>query len=90
MEFIVLLIIVIVVYLILRFIFDFNVKKIKELGEEVAIRFDKKGKIKKHKEEQKKEEPETKTCPYCLSEIKYHAIRCPHCTAELEKEKVKE
>lgn len=33
MEFIVLLIIVIVVYLILRFIFDFNVKKIKELGE---------------------------------------------------------
>ena len=33
MEFIVLLIIVIVMYLILRFIFDFNVKKIKELGD---------------------------------------------------------
>ena len=37
MEFIVLLIIVIVVYLILRFIFDFNVKKIKELGEEKEL-----------------------------------------------------
>ena len=33
MEFIVLLIIVIIMYLILRFIFDFNMKKIKELGE---------------------------------------------------------
>ena len=37
MEFIILLIIVIVVYLILRFIFDFNVKKIKELGEDKEL-----------------------------------------------------
>ena len=37
MEFIVLLIIVIVMYLILRFIFDFNVKKIKELGEDKEL-----------------------------------------------------
>lgn len=37
MEFIVLLIIVIVVCLILRFIFDFNVKKIKELGEDKEL-----------------------------------------------------
>ena len=29
-------------------------------------------------------EPETKTCPYCLSEVKYKATRCPHCTSELE------
>ena len=28
-------------------------------------------------------EPETKVCPYCLTEIKYHATRCPHCTSEL-------
>ena len=76
------------IFLAIKYLNKLN--KIKELGEEVAVRFDKKGKIKKHKEEQKKEEPETKTCPYCLSEIKYHAIRCPHCTAELEKEKVKE
>ena len=28
-------------------------------------------------------EPETKVCPYCLTEIKYKATRCPHCTSEL-------
>ena len=33
MEFIVLLIIVVIIYFILRFIFDFNMKKIKEIGE---------------------------------------------------------
>ena len=47
------------------------------------------GKIaKKLKRGKKKEEvvtePETKICPYCLSEIKYKATRCPHCTSELE------
>lgn len=34
MEFIVLLIIVIIIYFILRFIFDFNIKKIKEISED--------------------------------------------------------
>lgn len=29
--------------------------------------------------------PETKKCPYCLSEIAVEATRCPHCTSELEK-----
>ena len=37
MEFIVLLIIVIVIYFILRFIFDFNMKKIKEIGEDKEL-----------------------------------------------------
>ena len=44
----------------------------------------------KEKEAPKKEEapvapvePETKVCPYCLTEIKYKATRCPHCTSEL-------
>ena len=37
MEFIVLLIIVIIMYLILRFIFDFNMKKIKELVEDKEL-----------------------------------------------------
>ena len=37
MEFIVLLIIVIIIYFILRFIFDFNMKKIKEIGEEKEL-----------------------------------------------------
>ena len=79
------LIIAFSIFLVVKYINKLN--KIKELGEEVAVKFDKKGRIKKYKEEQKKEEqvkePETKTCPYCLSEIKYHATRCPHCTSEL-------
>lgn len=28
--------------------------------------------------------PENKKCPYCLSTIPYKAVRCPHCTSELE------
>jgi large conductance mechanosensitive channel len=27
--------------------------------------------------------PDTKACPYCLSEIPLKASRCPHCTSEL-------
>ncbi|MBQ9297651.1 MAG: large conductance mechanosensitive channel protein MscL [Clostridia bacterium] len=30
------------------------------------------------------EEPTTKICPFCLSEINIKASRCPHCTSELE------
>lgn len=25
-----------------------------------------------------------KTCPYCLTDIHVNAVRCPHCTSELE------
>lgn len=32
----------------------------------------------------KEEEPTTKKCPYCKSEIAIDATRCPHCTSELE------
>lgn len=28
--------------------------------------------------------PTTKECPYCKSQIAIEAIRCPHCTSELE------
>ena len=37
MEFIVLLIIVVIIYFILRFMFDFNMKKIKEIGEDKEL-----------------------------------------------------
>jgi large conductance mechanosensitive channel len=30
------------------------------------------------------EEPTTRDCPYCLSSIPIKAVRCPHCTSELE------
>lgn len=35
-------------------------------------------------EEEEKEEPKTKKCPYCESEIPFHATRCSHCTSVLE------
>lgn len=37
----------------------------------------------KHKEK-KAEVLTTKTCPYCCTEIKKEATRCPHCTSVLE------
>lgn len=29
-------------------------------------------------------EPETKLCPYCLSEIPYKATKCCHCTSDIK------
>lgn len=29
------------------------------------------------------EEPTTKLCPFCKSEISIEAVRCPHCTSEI-------
>ena len=42
----------------------------------------------KKKEEvvEEAKEPETKVCPFCLTDVKYHATRCPHCTSELIEE----
>ncbi len=38
-----------------------------------------------HKEkEEEKQEPTTKKCPFCKSEIAIDAVRCPHCTSVLE------
>ncbi len=38
----------------------------------------------KREEEAPPEEPTTKECPFCLSEIPIKASRCPNCTSELE------
>lgn len=77
------LIIAFSIFLVVRYLNKMH--KIKELGDLAASKIDKKGKFIKHKEEKKEEtkEPETKICPYCLSEIKYKATRCPNCTSEL-------
>lgn len=37
-----------------------------------------------HKIEPVSDEPTTKECPYCKSEIAISATRCPNCTSELE------
>ncbi len=34
-------------------------------------------------EEEVVEEPTTKECPFCFSEINYKATKCPHCTSDL-------
>ena len=78
------LIIAFSIFLVVKYLNKLN--KLKELGD-LAAKLDKNGKIIKRKKEEVPEEPkepETKTCPYCLTEVKYHAKRCPHCTSELE------
>ena len=82
------LIIAFSIFLVVKYLNKLN--KLKELGE-LAAKLDKSGKIIKHKKEEKEEqeepkEPETKVCPYCLTDIKYHATKCPHCTSELVEE----
>ncbi len=42
------------------------------------------GNIGKKKQEEAPAAPTTKICPYCKSEIAIDAVRCPHCTSELE------
>jgi large conductance mechanosensitive channel len=88
------LIIAFSIFLIVRYLNKLNnmkdVKEIKQFEEKVAKKIGKKRKLfNKHKEEPKEEEPkepETKICPYCLTEIKYKATRCPHCTSSLVEE----
>lgn len=41
----------------------------------------------KEKAAEKAKEPETKTCPFCCTEIPVHAVKCPHCTSDLNKKK---
>lgn len=39
----------------------------------------------KEKAAEKAKEPETKTCPFCCTEIPVRAVKCPHCTSDLNK-----
>lgn len=42
--------------------------------------------IGKKKEEPVEEEPTTKVCPFCKSEISIEAVKCPNCTSDLPAE----
>ncbi len=66
-------------------------KKSKEKLEQLANMAEKtvskklgKGNKAKTEENTTVEEPKTKLCPYCYSEIAFKATRCPHCTTKLE------
>lgn len=41
-------------------------------------------KLRKKEEAPAPAAPTTKTCPYCMSEIKIEAVKCPHCTSDLK------
>lgn len=56
------------------FIFIRWINKLVELASKIDIRKEK---------EDEPEEASTKVCPYCISEIPLHAVRCPHCTSQL-------
>ena len=55
-------------------------QKSKERLEKVTAKI-----VKNDKGEDVEVEPETKLCPFCLTEIKYKATKCPHCTSDLTK-----
>ena len=83
------LIIAFSIFLIVRYLNKLN--KLKDLGNDLASKIDKKGKLKKHKKKKATEEvvePSTKICPYCLSEIHYKDTKCSHCTSELTNETI--
>lgn len=59
--------------------------KTKENLEKIAknSKHSKKNKKKEASKEEKVEEPTTKECSFCFSEINYKATKCPHCTSDL-------
>lgn len=83
-------------FLIIAFSIFIMVKYINRVNSKLEkINEQNKEKLKKHrwfkkKESEKpvveeiKEEPTTKICPFCLSEINIKATRCPHCTSVLQ------
>lgn len=87
------LIVAFTLFLVIRYINKLNRKLEEAKKQEMLSKLSIKKKIfKKDSEEDEKEtilseEPTTKLCPYCLTEIPYHATRCGHCTSKLKEEK---
>ena len=64
-------------FLIMAFVIFLLVKGINKLAE-LGIRKD------KNKKAEEPSKPATKICPYCKSEIPADAVKCCHCTSDLE------
>lgn len=60
-------------FLIMAFVIFLLVKTINKASE-----------IGKKKEEEAPAEPTTKVCPFCKSEVAIDAVKCPHCTSDIE------
>lgn len=72
------LIIAIVLFLIVKIFNTFD-KKNKEQLEKISSKLP----HLKSKKSKVDIEPDTKLCPYCLSEIPYKATKCAHCASDL-------
>ena len=62
--------------------------KLNDKAKENIEKISKKRGKKKSVEKELKEEPTTKICPFCFSEININATRCAHCTSSLEESDV--
>lgn len=60
-------------FLIMAFVIFLLVKTINKVSE-----------MGKKKEEEAPAEPTTKVCPFCKSEVAIDAVKCPHCTSDIE------
>lgn len=80
------LIIAFSVFLVVTYLNKINKKMEKLKAEQLEKINTKLGKNKKSKENVA-QEPTTKECPHCFSEINIKATRCPHCTAKLTEKK---
>lgn len=80
----------IVDFLIIAFSIFIAIRTINKLNDKAKENLDKvshKNKIfNKNKAKDTVEEPTTKVCPFCFSEINIKATRCPHCTSDLTTE----
>ena len=80
----------IVDFLIIAFSIFIAIRTINKLNDKAKENLDKvshKNKLfKKNKAKDTVDEPTTKVCPFCFSEINIKATRCPHCTSDLTTE----
>ena len=76
----------IVDFLIIAFSIFIAIRTFNKLNDKAKENVEKLTHKNSKEEEPSQEEPTTKICPFCYTEINYHATRCPNCTSELDKE----